>query len=199
MNKTTNDDSRIMREHGVYPLLDTRTNDALLATICGNDRKAEQVNLYVDAKGFHLVWRTVKRDQNGYTVWNGGNLLFETKSVDITAEFAAKLDYDGAAPDFDDTAKIKDDDPWFVTAPEVDDGYMFTLCGLKDDDGVHLSHVFATDGEHSRLLLAPDSEAKAASLEHVGTALTLDYISSDDITRLETDADILSKAKELLK
>ena len=199
MATTINDGARIMNDHGVYPLLDTRTNDALISTACSDDRNEEQVDLYVDAKGFHLVWRTVKRDKNGDSVWSGGNLLMETKSVDVTAEFAAKLDYDGAAPNFDNTATANNEETWFITSSEVNDVYMFTLCGLKDDEGTHLTHVFATDGAHSRLLLAPDSEAKAASLEHAGTALALDYISSDDITRLDTDADILSKAKELLK
>jgi hypothetical protein len=188
-----------MNEHGIYPLLDTLTNDALLQTVCREDRNAEQADLYVDAKGIHLVWRPVKRDRNGHAIRNGGTLLLETKSADVTAEFAAKLDYDGEAPDFSDTAKDDDGETWFITSPEVDDGYMFALCGLKDDDGVHLSHVFATDGEHSRLLLAPDSAAKTASIEHTWMAMVLNGLQSDDITRLDTDAEILSKAKELLK
>lgn len=191
--------TRIMSDHGVYPLLDTLTNDALLQTVCRDDRKAEQVDLYVDAKGIHLVWRPVKRDRNGYSIWNGGNLLLETKSVDVTSEFAAKLDYDGEAPDFSDTAEDDNDETWFITSPEVDDGYMFTLCGLKDDNGTHLSHVFATDGKHTRLLLAADSNAGMAALEHTGTSLSIRRLTRDDITMIDTDADILSKAKELLK
>ena len=191
--------TRIMNEHGIYPLLDTLTNDALLRTVCGDDRKAEQADIYVDAKGLHLVWRPVKRDRNGYSIWNGGNLLLDTKSADVTAEFAAKLDYDGEAPDFNDTAKADNDETWFITSPEAEDGYMFALCGLKDDKGTHLSHVFATDGEHSRLLLAADSNAEFAELEHTGTATAIGFLTSDDITIIDTDADILSKAKELLK
>ena len=123
----------------------------------------------------------------------------ETKSVDVTAEFAAKLDYDGAAPNFDNTATANNEETWFITSPEMDDVYMFTLCGLKDDKGTHLSHVFATDGAHSRLLLAADSRAQAASLEHTGVATVLSRLPYDDITMIDTDADILSKAKELLK
>jgi hypothetical protein len=188
-----------MNEHGVFPLLDTLANDALLPIVCRDDWKAEQVNLYVDAKGLHLVWRPVKRDRNGYAIWNGGTLLLETKSADVTAEFAAKLDYDGDAPDFSDTAKDDNDETWFITSPEVDDGYMFALCGLKDDDGTHLSHVFATDGLHGRLLLAADSSAGMAALEHDGTATIIGNLTSDDITIIDTDDDILSKAKELLK
>ena len=188
-----------MKDHGVYPLLDTLTNDALLQTNCGDEVMGRFVDLYVDAKGFHLVWRTIKKNKSGDPIWNGGNMLLETKSKDVTAEFAAKLDYDGTAPDFDDTAKIKDDDPWFVTAPEVDDGYMFTICGLKDDEGTHVSHVFATDGEHVQLLLAHDSEAQTVSFEHTATAMVLDNLTSDSIEQAETDSDILSKAKELLK
>ena len=200
MTTTINDaGTRIMNDHGIYPLLDTLTNDALLPTVCGDDRNAEQVDLYVDAKGFHLVWRSVKKDRNGYAIWNGGNLLLDTKSVDVTAEFAAKLDYEGEAPDFSDTAKADNDETWFISSPEVDDCYMFTLCGLKDDEGTHLSHIFATDGTHSQLMLAADSDARTASLEHLGTATAIEVLSSDDITRLDTDADILSKAKELLK
>lgn len=191
--------TRIMNDHGVYPLLDTPANDALLQTVCGDDRKAEQVDLYVDAKGFHLVWRPVKRGKNGYAIWNGGNLLLETKSVDVTAKFAAKLDYDGATPDFDNTAKTNNNDPWFVTAPDMDDGYMFTICGLKDDDGVHLGHIFTTDGDHAQLLLAPDSEPTIAPLAHMSIATAFNFLPSDSIERSETDADILSKAKELLK
>lgn len=198
MNKN-HDGSRIMREHGVYPLLGTITNDALLSTVCGCDTTGEYVSLYVDAKGFHLVWRTVKRDKDGYTALNGGSLSMETVSVDITVEFAKKLDYDGEAPDFTTTPKDKDDDHWFVAAPEAEDGYAFALCGLRDDRGAHVSHVFATDGIHARLLLAPDSKSKAVSLEHSMTALAIDHIPADAITRLETDADILSKAKELMK
>jgi hypothetical protein len=81
----------------------------------------------------------------------------------------------------------------------VEDGYMFALCGLKDDDGTHLSHVFATDGGHSRLLLSADSNSVMASLEHNGTATIIGNLTSDDITIIDTDDDILSKAKELLK
>ena len=191
--------TRIMNEHGIYPLLDTLTNDALLQTVCGDDRKAEQADIYVDAKGLHLVWRPVKRDRNGYSIWNGGNLLLDTKSADVTEEFAAKLDYDGEAPDFSDTAQADSDETWFITSPEVDDGYMFTLCGIKDDYGTHLSHVFATDGKHMRLLLSADSEARIAALEHTGTSLSIRRLTRDDITIIDTDADILSKAKELLK
>ena len=188
-----------MNDHGVYPLLDDLTNAALLQTVCGDGSKEDHVDLYVDAKGLHLVWRQVKKDKNGDAILNGGNLLLETKSKDVTAELAAKLDYDGAEPDFDNTAETNDDDPWFVTSPEVEDGYMFALCGLKNNEGTHVTHVFTTDGNHVQLLLAPDSEAKEASLEHAGTVLAIDYIPSDAITRLETDADILSKAKELMK
>lgn len=189
-----------MREHGVYPLLDSLTNDALLQTFCGDDKKAEQVDLYVDAKGLHLIWRSVKKDKNGDPIWNGGNLLLETKSKDITAEFAAKLDYDGEAPDFSYMAETKDDETWFITDPEVSDSYMFTICGLRDDkEGTHVSHVFATDGTHERLLLAPNSEQQTTSLEHMWIAMVLNRIPSEDTTRLETDADILSKAKEMLK
>ena len=191
--------TRIMNEHGIYPLLDTRANDALLPTVCGDDRNAEHVDLYADTKGFHLVWRPVKRDKNGDAVWNGGTLLMDTKSVDVTAEFAAKLDYDGAAPDFNDTAKNTDDDPWFVTAPEVEDGYMFTLCGLKDDKGTHVTHILATDGHHCKILLAPNSGTQTAALEHTGVATLISSIPSDCIDVSETYADILSKAKELLK
>ena len=200
MAATINDvGTRIMNDHGIYPLLDTLTNDALLQTVCGDDRKAEQADIYVDAKGIHLVWRPVKRDKNGYSIWNGGNLLLDTKSVDVTAEFAAKLDYDGEAPDFSDTFKADNDETWFITSPEVKDGYMFALCGLKDDDGTHLSHVFATDGKHTRLLLAADSNSGMAALEHTGTSLSIRRLTRDDITMIDTDADILSKAKELLK
>ena len=169
-----------MNEHGVYPLRDTPTNDALLQTVCGYDVTEDYVSLYVDAKGLHLVWRTVKLDKNGEYIWNGGNLLLDTKSADVTAEFAAKLDYDGEAP-------------------EIDDGYMFTLCGLKDDNGTHLSHVFATDGKHRRLLLAPDSQHEDALLEHLEIAELINDLTSEDIEMAEKDADILSKAKELLK
>jgi hypothetical protein len=200
MTTTINDvGTRIMNDHGVYPLLDTLTNDALLQTVCGDDVIGEHVELYVDAKGFHLVWRTVKRDRNGNPIWNGGNLLLETKSKDVTAEFAKKLDYDGEAPEFDNTATAKDDETWFITDPEVSDGYMFTLCGLRDDNGTHVTHVFATDGIHSRLLLAPGSGQQEASLEHMWVATLLSCLSSDDTTQLDTDADILSKAKEMLK
>lgn len=200
MATTINDGgTRIMNDHGVYPLLDTRTNDALLPTVCGNDRKAEQVDLYVDSKGLHLVWRPVKKNKNGDAIWNGGNILLETKIVDVTAEFAAKLDYDGEAPDFSGTAKANNDEPWFITSPEVKDGYMFTICGLKDDKGIHLSHIFATDGDHGQLLLAPDSEDQIIPLEHTGIAMALNSLPDDAIERAETDADILSKAKELLK
>lgn len=200
MTTTINDSgARIMNDHGVYPLLDTLTNDELLSTVCGDDVTEGYVYLYVDAKGFHLVWRPIKRDKNGDAVWNGGNMLLETKSVDVTAEFAAKLDYDGAAPDFNNTVKADNDEPWFITSPKMDNSYTFTLYGFKDNKGTHLSHVFATDGEHSRLLLAPGYDAKTVSLEHLWTAMALNCLSSDDITRIETDADILSKAKELLK
>lgn len=193
--------TRIMNEHGVYQLRDTLTNDALLQTVCGNGRKAEQVDLYVDAKGLHLVWRPVKRDMNGYAVWNGGSLLMDTKSVDVTAEFAAKLDYDGEAPDFTITPKdeAKDDETWFITDPEVSDSYVFTIYGLRDAKGAHISHVFATGGGHSRLLLAADVEQQSASIDHSGIAMVLNGLSSDDATRLDTDADILSKARGLLK
>ena len=198
MNKTANDGSRIMREHGVYPLLDSLTNDALLSAI-HPDGIANPVSLYVDAKGFHLIWQQVKTNRNGENIWNGGNLLMKTVSEDITVEFARKLDYDGEAPDFSDTAKADNDETWFITDPEASDGYMFAICGLRDDDGAYVSHVFATDGIHGRLLLAPDSEQGTASLEHMGIATALNGLTSDDATRLETDADIISKAKELLK
>lgn len=131
MNKNHNDGSRIMRDHGVYPLSDTRTNDALLSTACGDDVIGAYVSLYVDTKGFHLVWRRVKTNKNGDAIWNGVSLSMETVSEDITAEFAKKLDYEGEAPDFTTTHKDKDDGPWFVAAPEVEDGYIFTLCGLR--------------------------------------------------------------------
>ena len=191
--------TRIMNEHGIYPLLDTRANDALLPTVCGDDRNAEQVDLYADTKGLHLVWRPVKRDKNGDAVWNGGTLLMETKSVDVTAGFAAKLDYDGEAPDFSDMAKTNNDETWFAAAPEFKDSYMFTLCALKDDKGTHLSHIFATDGHHCTILLAPDAGTQTAALEHTGVATLISSIPSDCIDVSETYAYILSKAKELLK
>lgn len=200
MATTINDGgTRIMNDHGVYPLLDTLTNDALLSTVCDDDVRGEYVNIYVDAKGFHLVWREPKKDSNGYAVWNGGDLLMDTKSVDVTAKFAAKLDYDGEAPDFDDTAKAKDDGPWFAAAPEVEEGHTFTLSGLKDDKGIHLSHIYATDGHHAQLLLAPGAEASLGSLEHTLIAMAINSLPADAIERADTDADILSKAKELLK
>lgn len=202
MNKTTSDGSRIMREHGVYPLLDTFANDALLLTTICHDGIPNTVSLYVDAKGFHLIWQQVKTDKNGDAIWNGSGLLMETKNKDIDAELAAKFDYAVEAPDFTTTPKdeAKNDETWFITDPDVSDGYMFTLCGLRDDKGAHISHVFATDGSHSRLLLAPaDLEQQTASLEHMGVAMVINGLSYDDTTRLDTDVDILSKAKELLK
>ena len=200
MNKTTNDGSRIMREHGVYPLLDTLTNDALLSTI-HHDGITNPVSLYVDTKGFHLVWQQVKTNKNGEAIWNGRSLSVETVSVDITAELAKKLDYAGEAPDFTTTPKdeAKDDETWFITDPDVNDVYMFTICGLRDAKGTHISHVFASDGSHSRLLLDADVDQQTTSEEHMGIAMILNALPSDDTTRLDTDADILSKAKELLK
>ena len=199
MTTTINDvGTRIMNDHGIYPLLDTLTNDALLSTVYPDDI-IDPVSLYVDAKGLHLVWRTAKKDENGHDIWNGGNLLLYTKSMDVTAEFAAKLDYDGEAPDFDNTAEDNGDDPWFVTAPEVDDGYMFTLCGLKDDEGTHVSHIFATDGHHGRILLSANPTLDVAAIEHWWIWQAIGGLSSEDVTRLDADADTLSKARDLLK
>ena len=187
-----------MREHSVYPLQDTLINDAILSTIYP-EPITETVSLYIDAKGNHLIWQQVKTNKDGETIWNDGSILMETVSEDITTELAAKLDYDGAAPDFDNKTETNNDDPWFVTSPEAKEDYMFTLCGIKNNEGTHVTHVFTTDGNHVQLLLAPGSEAKAASLEHSVTALAINHVPSDAITRLETDADILSKAKELMK
>ena len=187
-----------MNDHGAYPLLDSLTNDALLSTICHEGIK-NPVSLYVDTKGYHLVWRQVKTNRNGENIWNGGSLLMETVSEDITAEFAKKLDYDGEAPDFTATPKDEDDDPRFAAAPEVDDGYAFAICGVNDDDGTHLTHIFATDGEHSQLLLASGNEPELASLQHMFTSSVLDGLPSEDVQYAPDESTILSMARELLK
>ena len=61
MNKPTSDGAQTMREHGVYPLLDTSTNDALLLTIYTGGIP-NPVSLYVDTKGYHLIWKKLKTD-----------------------------------------------------------------------------------------------------------------------------------------
>ena len=135
--QTPTNAAQILREHGVYPLQDTLTNDAILATVCPQHIPVLNglLNIFVDTNGYHIVWKQLKANEIS---------IMETVSVDIPEELAAKLDYEDEAPDFANAPKHKDDDPGFV-----------------NDD--------------------------------------ISNLTSDDITRLKTETDILSKAKELLK
>ena len=187
----------VMHEHGAYPLDDTLNNDSLLEDMTEVDHGISTPTVYIDNKGIHLVWYQIKKNAKDEQKWHGGQLELEAHITDIDGTLAAKLDYIGDAPDFNEPTvneKLIPDD----VKPDANDS-SFLIAGHTDNGDTYINSILIENGDDNYHMLKDRWISKQnAAMTHLMAAAVAFDLDDTDIMNYDNDA-ILQVVKDLMK